>query len=79
VFLWDEKKMASQCSGNKNKSRISTYSFNEKWVNRYFFINVNNTRVLKCNASKAVSKKCNGEQHFMTMHEDCIIKLSRQE
>jgi hypothetical protein len=29
VFLLEEKKMASQCSGNKNKSRTFVYNFNE--------------------------------------------------
>jgi hypothetical protein len=54
--------MASQCSGNKNKSRTFVYNFNEKWENKYFFINVNNKCMcLICNASVAVSKKCNAE------------------
>jgi hypothetical protein len=67
--------MASQCSGNKNKSRKFVYNFNKKWENKYFFINVNNKYVsLICNASVAVSKKCNVEWHFMTMHKDYISK-----
>jgi hypothetical protein len=27
--LWEEKEIAAQCSGNKNKSRIFVYNFNE--------------------------------------------------
>jgi hypothetical protein len=62
VFLWEEKKMASQCSGNKNKSRTFAYNFNEKMESTYFFINVNNKCVcLISNVSVAISKKCNVE------------------
>jgi hypothetical protein len=51
--------MASQCNSNKKKSRISVYNFNEKWENEHFFINANNKCVcLICNATVAVSKKC---------------------
>jgi hypothetical protein len=40
---------------------------------KYFFINVNNKcACLICNASIAVSKKCNVE-HFMTMHKDFFV------
>jgi hypothetical protein len=68
VFLWEEKEMASRCSGNKNKQRIFVNNFNEKWENKYFFINANNKCMcLICNASVAVSKKCNVERHSMTM------------
>jgi hypothetical protein len=43
----------------------------EKLEKRYFFISVNNKCVcLICNASVAVSNKCNVEWHFMTMHKD---------
>jgi uncharacterized protein YydD (DUF2326 family) len=67
--------MASLCSGNKNKSRIFVYNVNEKWENKYFFINVNNKCVcLICTVSVAVSKKCNVKQHFMTMHKDYTSK-----
>jgi hypothetical protein len=63
--------MASQCNGNKNKSRTFVYNFNETWENKYIFTNVNNKCVcLICNASVAVSKKCNVERHFMTTHKD---------
>jgi hypothetical protein len=49
------------------------YNFNETWENNYFFINVNYKGVcLICKASVAVSKKCNVERHFMTMHKDYI-------
>jgi hypothetical protein len=75
VFLWKEKKMASQCTGNKNKLRTFEYNFNKKWENKHFFTNVNKKCVcLICNASVAVSKKCNVEWHFMTMHKDYISK-----
>jgi len=44
-------------------------------MGEYFFINVNNKCVcLICNASVAVSKKCNAERHFMTMHKDYLSK-----
>jgi hypothetical protein len=60
--MWEEEKMASQCSGNKNKLRTFVYNFNEKWEKKYFFINVNNKCVcLICNVTVAVSKKCNVE------------------
>jgi hypothetical protein len=42
--------MASQCSGHKNKSRTFAYNFNEKWENKYFFINVNKKCVCLINA-----------------------------
>jgi hypothetical protein len=62
VFLWEEKEMASQCNGNKNKLRTFVYNFNETWENKYFFINVHNKCMcLICNGSAAVSKKCNVE------------------
>jgi len=38
VFVWEEQKMASQCSGNKNKSRRFVYNLNEKWENKYFLM-----------------------------------------
>jgi hypothetical protein len=52
------------------------YDFDEKWENKYFFINVNNKCMcLVYNASVAVSKKCtNVEWHFMSMHKDYISK-----
>jgi hypothetical protein len=58
--------VASLCSGNINKSRTFVHNFNEKWENKYSFIDVNNKCVcvcvcLTCIASVAVSKKCNAE------------------
>jgi hypothetical protein len=62
VFLWEEKEMACKCSGNKNKLRTFVYNFNEKWENKYFFIDVNNKCMcLICSDIVAVSKKCNVE------------------
>jgi hypothetical protein len=62
VFLWEEKKMALQCIGNKNKLKIYVYNFNEKLENKYFFINASNKGMcLICNASVAVSEKYNVE------------------
>jgi hypothetical protein len=73
VSLWE--KTDSQCSGNINKSKTFAYNLNEKWENKYFFINVNNKCVcLIWSASVSVSKKCNAEGHFMTIHKDCVSK-----
>jgi hypothetical protein len=60
------KKMASQHSSIKNKSRIFAYNFNEKWENKYFFFNVNKCACLICNASVSVGKKCNVERNSTT-------------
>jgi hypothetical protein len=60
---------------NKNKLGTSVYNLNEKWENKCFFINVNNKCVcLICNVSVTVSKKCNAELHFVTMHKDYTSK-----
>jgi hypothetical protein len=75
IFVRGKDKMASQCSGNKNKSSTFTYNLNEKWENKHFFITANKKYVcLICNANVAVSKKCNVERYFMTMHKDYISK-----
>jgi hypothetical protein len=78
MFLWKRKWLLSAVV-NKNKSRIFVYNLNEKWGNKYFFINVNNKCVyLICNVNVAVSKKCNAEQRFMTMHTDYVSKYSNK-
>jgi hypothetical protein len=57
----------------QNKLRTFVYNFNDNWENKYFFISVSNKCVcLICNASVAVSKKCNVEWHFMTVCEENI-------
>jgi hypothetical protein len=67
--------MASQCSGNINKSKTFAYNFSAKWENKYFFINMINKCVcLICSVNVSVSKKCNAEGHFMTIHKDYISK-----
>jgi hypothetical protein len=67
--------MVSQCSCHINKLKIFAYNFNEKWENKYLFINVNNKCLcLICNSSITVSKKCDVERRFMAMHKEYISK-----
>jgi hypothetical protein len=66
--------MAPQCNEIKIYQEYLCH-FNKLWENKYFSISANNICVcLISNAGVAVSKKCNGERHFVTMQEDNISK-----